>query len=188
MQFKPELADKILRGEKRQTRRPHRSGDEAVLNTSDAIVAVKRNGRFLWRVGGFFAVQPGRGKRIVWYYPGKPHVMLLDDRQPDGSKYPDDDLLRIGYRPLRIKLAAIRCEDVRHISHEDALAEGFSNRLEFWQVWCGFYDPPMAKVIAGLLKRTGSTEVEVYRVASLKLGERPTALYSAWALTFGVLP
>lgn len=43
---------------------------------------------------------------------------------------------------LRIK--NIRNEDVRYISREDAIAEGFKNRIEFLQVWISFYDPHVA--------------------------------------------
>lgn len=101
-QFKKELAGKILKGLKTQTRRPDKEGDYG-----DAwVTTIYRNGRKLWKIGQVYAIQPGRGK------PG------------------------VGF----LKIKNIRNEDVRYISQTDAVAEGFTDRIGFLQVWCSFYD------------------------------------------------
>ena len=71
----------------------------------------------------------------------------------------------------RITLLRIRREDVRDISLSDALAEGFSNRRDFWRTWCEFYDPPMARFEMDAL------DIEHFWC-------RPDALYKSWALDF----
>jgi len=43
-----------------------------------------------------------------------------------------------------LRITNIRNEDVRYISHTDAVAEGFNNRIEFLRVWCSFYDPQVS--------------------------------------------
>jgi hypothetical protein len=101
----------------------------------------------------------------------------------------------------------IRSEDVRHISHDDAMAEGFASRLDFLAVWIGFYDkrvklekvdqgywhltittPDVVKKIKGGTLRTSGVQVEVtdHPVIILNLikEHRPDKLYQAWALTF----
>lgn len=60
MLFKPELAAKILRGEKTETRRLKKPGDRLVNGRT-----VYRNGRVQWELGRTYAICPGRGKRAV---------------------------------------------------------------------------------------------------------------------------
>lgn len=112
-QFKPELIQKILAGEKTQTRRLRKSGDEYTRTMTQGkhperrVYQVYRNNRLLWQCGKTYAVCPGRGKPQV----------------------------------ARFKLQIMRWEDVRQISGANSRAEGFRNRLEFWLTWCGFHDP-----------------------------------------------
>lgn len=121
MIFKPELAAKILSGEKTQTRRPVHEGDEYlpyfeiyrtcfVVNEFPSLIKDVK-GKHRYEVGKTYAVQPGRGKAAIG----------------------------------RIRLTDIRREDVRNISEEDACAEGFGPvvhpRVAFLYVWTGFYDP-----------------------------------------------
>jgi len=75
----------------------------------------------------------------------------------------------------RIQITNIRCEDVRHISRENAKAEGFKNRLEFLGTWVSMHD-----------KRA-----EIYYFKGQDLYEmtqhlliRPAEYYQAWVLTF----
>jgi len=137
MQFTQESIDKILAGEKDQTRRPVKPGDTAYFDDDTNSYVVFRNGRLKWKVGKIYAVCPGRGKHQV----------------------------------ARIRILDVSREDVRRISAEDAMAEGFETRSDFFIVWCSFYDPQ------------GIWTWED-RAAYIPLESRPSHLYDAWALVF----
>lgn len=107
--------DKVLAGEKTQTRRPMKNGDVIEvpgfmkeLNIGkpiSMIFRVIRGGRLLWEVGRTYAVQPGRTAKSVG----------------------------------RIRLTGLRSEPLYRITHDDARAEGFSGRDEFVRVWQEIY-------------------------------------------------
>jgi hypothetical protein len=123
MQFKPDLAAMIIRGEKWETRRlkhpmdapymrleltvkelavsshlPTRASD---VTTAKTIQAVYRDGRLKWQVGRTYTAQPGRGKLAIAYFP----------------------------------LEQIRLEKVRDISQASARAEGFASIQAFFDRW-----------------------------------------------------
>ena len=116
--------DKVLSGEKTQTRRIVKPGD-TTLNywrnpvkdnryyegSIDPIGVVRRGGRDLWMVTRDYAVQPGRTKPAV----------------------------------RRILIKSIRREDVRNISDEDVKAEGFTDKFEFMRVWISMHDREIHK-------------------------------------------
>jgi len=81
MQFTPENCDKILRGEKTQTRRVVKEGDKAEL----WVGRVLHNGRLKWELDGDYAVQPGRGKHSV------ARIKLLDIRREPVQHITADD-------------------------------------------------------------------------------------------------
>lgn len=62
-QFKKELAEKILKGLKTQTRRPDKHDDYGDAN----VTTIYRNGRKLWKIGQTYAIQPGRGKKGIGF-------------------------------------------------------------------------------------------------------------------------
>jgi hypothetical protein len=139
MQFKPELIEKILVGEKTQTRRPVKDGDWAVHSLPPLTITQVRNSkRCKWRVGRTYAICPGRGKPQV----------------------------------ARLELQFIRREDVRFITLEDAVEEGFFSQRGFWQTWCRFYDPLPDKAMYD--------NIDLF----LWLRDRPNDLYDAWVLEF----
>jgi hypothetical protein len=80
-----------------------------------------------------------------------------------------------------IQITNIKIEDVRNISHEDVLAEGFESRSEFLHVWCTFYD---------FKARGDQTDYLIWeRSQSLYsvhdwLKTRPDELYQAYAISF----
>jgi hypothetical protein len=109
----------------------------------------------------------------------------------------------VGY----LELTNIRFEDVREISLEDAIAEGFETPLDFLAVWVGFYDPlvhlekldggrwhfwintPSRTVRTSAMKmRVGNVSIEVTasadQILDLLKRHRPDNLYKAWAHTF----
>lgn len=76
----------------------------------------------------------------------------------------------------RIRVTAIRGpEDVRNISLEDAMAEGFGCREEFLRVWVSMHD----KEFYGMLR-------DGHLMTSL-LHTRLAPLYTAWVLEFEVV-
>lgn len=83
-----------------------------------------------------------------------------------------------GYRPLQIMLTDIRSEDVRDISYEDSIAEGFNTCIEFLQTWAGFYDAGAVSILAN----DGWSDAQKHVLIS----DRPDHLYQAWAYTFEI--
>jgi hypothetical protein len=72
----------------------------------------------------------------------------------------------------RFRLLHIASVDVRDFVQLEAVAEGFQDRVEFWQIWCRFYDP--------LWKGLDENSIDLF----MWLRDRPHHLYDAWALTF----
>lgn len=81
----------------------------------------------------------------------------------------------------RILITKIREEDVRRICWNDALAEGFKSRIDFWLTWCEFYDPAVLREL-DIAERGDWYDSEFRQL----LNGRPDAKYQAWALTFVV--
>lgn len=167
MNFKPELLAKVLAGQKTQTRRPVKPG------------------QYSFRAPGGIAVKTSDGREHSY-----PLSLIMSEKGryvyelfKDYAACPGRGKLQQG----RIRILNIRREDVRNISHEDALAEGFENELGFWQVWTGFYDKPGVRIMDNLWSRIeGGDMDDLIRIAKLKLADRPAHLYDAWALTFEV--
>lgn len=111
--------DKVLSGEKTQTRRIVKPGDalERVPMGEWRIKhpAVRRNGRIIFAVTQPRAVQSKRGQRSV----------------------------------ARLVITDIRREDVRTISDADAIAEGFANRIDFLRTWTAMHDSVIEWVDCG---------------------------------------
>lgn len=179
MIFKAELIDKIVRGDKTQTRRPVRPNE--ILSGDGEMVFIKLDKdkyRTKIGVGRDYAVVPGRGKSGVVWQPRTKTVIEKDALELAESH------LRIpladNFIPLRLRVLGIHCEDVRNISLEDTMAEGFDTRNEFWEVWCSFYDVPGLKIIAAHKPHNVIVQAGL-------LQERPDEKYQAWAYTFEVL-
>lgn len=87
------------------------------------------------------------------------------------SKNPPEFLKRYGFREGRICITNIRQEDVRTISNEDAIAEGFGSAMEYVMWWVKNYD------------KTYWREGLTFQYAP----SRPDNLYTCWALDFEVV-
>jgi hypothetical protein len=92
MQFKPELIEKILVGEKTQTRRPVKSKDERWFDDWDNTIYVYRNNRIHWATGRTYAICPGRGK------PQVARFRLLFIRREDVRHISNLDSIAEGFR------------------------------------------------------------------------------------------
>lgn len=150
MLFKPDLLEKVLSGEKTQTRRLVRPDDVPVLDRQEIVRVHISTGAVRYRVGSTYAGQPGRGKHAQG----------------------------------RIRLLSIRHEDVRQISEEDARAEGFENRVDFWRCWMGLHDLALLRRPVTLFVVGHLTYQAQVSIAEFAMKDRPAQRYDAWALTF----
>lgn len=168
MLFRPELLELILSGDKTQTRRVVKPGEQIVddATSPDVPVAIlDARGRVKWRVGQTYALQPGRGKA------------------------------GIGTR-IRVKRLALDC-DVRNIHIDHVRAEGFPNREEFLTTWMAINDHS-AQMVWHPAYMFAKEEWIWYANrrwyhssqgddADAYLMSRPAARYRAWVLEFEVV-
>lgn len=163
---------------KNQTRRPKKAGDIPFFDMrsgySDRILWVTSANRLRYKVGQDYAVQPKRGQPAVRF--------AIDTYTEPPTYYYPTTLAYASWLPYsaeaRIEIAGIRSEDVREISDNDAKAEGFESRLEFWQVWTKFYLPNIYKVIS----HPNSSAPHEWAKKYLEICE--PEFFQAWALTF----
>lgn len=174
--FKPELIDKILAGQKTQTRRPVKPGDMGQWQHCLACEWVNRNGRRHWEVGKDYALVPGRGKHSIYARLRFDGTYEWQTTQPGGNGGEQ-------WKPMRIRITRIRQEDARDITHADALAEGFQAQHEFLAVWCDFYDGK-AHALECFEYNDTDWRQNVVSVDLGRLRQRPDALYQCWALDF----
>lgn len=120
MLFKPELAEKIIRGEKTETRRLKQPGERLMNGRT-----VYHNGRIKWEVGRTYAICPGRGKPTIKY------AFLDSDKL--AYWHPYDPLPSVQeWTPARIRITCISEEIVGAISEASAIREGFGSRDAFF--------------------------------------------------------
>lgn len=96
----------ILAGQKTETRRLWREGDEPfydirIYEEQNAVWSVSRNGRKLWQVYQLYSIQPGRGARGLGYY----------------------------------KLLSLHLEQLWQLTEQGAQAEGCADKNEYRSVW-----------------------------------------------------
>lgn len=82
----------------------------------------------------------------------------------------------------RVKITCIHREDVREITHQDAVASGYRDKLDFLWRWAQDHDDPMADEII-----TCETSFEYRDHCPVFLWSRPDDFYRAWVLSFDVL-
>lgn len=173
MFFKPEMIEAMLRKKnpKTQTRRLVKEGESLVLTTDKKSLKeynegkeisnpdpqtwseVRTNkGKIKWRVGQDYSVQPGRGKKGVWWIPKKKkwYYSPLDSVDKKGGWRPYyhynfphgkvkfnrvDDCFEFKEFypkvPLRIRITSIRKEKLLEITELEAEKEGFKNKAYF---------------------------------------------------------
>lgn len=163
--------EKVLSGEKTQTRRIVKDGDVGGLEKIDLhpyaidenpslwlkhpFSEVYRNDRLLWQIGKTYAVSAGRGKPAI----------------------------------ARIRLTEIWKSDVREISSEDVEAEGFQDMPEFLETWVQMHDPVIWHWFAPLLesRKRYANQWVIWDMLEEKCQQRPMEHYIAWALTFALV-
>lgn len=164
--------EKVLSGEKTQTRRLVKLGDKLI--ELDGLMVVTRKtwsyvseweppyrdqiDRAFFVCGNDYAVQPGRGKAAVG----------------------------------RIRITGIRREDVRNISETDAIAEGFVDRISFLETWVNMHDRSRGFYKDGYLYHQWRGRARGWEVGDQQsiidaLRDRMLIRYDAWVLNFEVL-
>ncbi len=165
---------------KTQTRRPKKPGDipfwDGRSENPDRILWVTSKNRLRYKVSQDYAVQPKRGQPAIRFVCGS---VLATYYYP--TIYPENPVHAF-YLPYsaeaRIQITAIRDEDVREISLNDAKAEGFSSQSEFWCAWLKLYAPKVFASIQCFAPR--STE----EFKDIMMGYTHPEIFQAWALTF----
>ena len=135
--------DEILSGQKTQTRRVVKPG-EGMYEASLALTAA---GNVKWAVGKTYAVVPKRGLPGVWWRPVDGGVELLHEH-PEWPAFREglntsratwrlalENLKALGFRPLRIRITAIRQERLQDITEADAKAEGVADVEAYRALW-----------------------------------------------------
>lgn len=182
MLFKPELALKILTGEKTQTRRPIKAGEKLVERDGLKTV-LTAGGRIKIQVGRDYAVQFGYGKPTRFWNPETSEMMSWDAYEANRVEHGDVHMFWVfrqnGFIPMRIRMTEIRCEDVRNISYDDTLDEGFEYYEKFLSVWCAFYDQKSLPIVTDSYYSTSQIHV--------LMSARPEHKYQAWAYTFELM-
>jgi hypothetical protein len=188
--FMPDLLKKVIDGDKTQTRRLCLPGQRRKVDDNGAITHI-RSAKMVtqWQVGREYAVKAGRVSPGVLWSPTRGIVTdyraayrdIFGTDAPQGWK---PKMLRFcltgdtGLVAVTMKVTELRVQDVREISEEDALAEGFQDRSDFWFTWVEMYDKswlPTYRYASdmGTLKEYG-------------FFQRPDNRYEANAITFEV--
>lgn len=199
MLMKEELAQSIIDGTKRQTRRPIKTGEKLITMDGVKTVMSADSKRIKYQVGREYSIQYGRGLPTRWFRDNDAHLLPLEmfkewhGIQGDYGEFRADVLRANDYIPLKIKLLDIWAEDVRTINLGASLAEGFSGADEFLCTWAEFYDK---KILAGWFdEQKIATWVpdgtpyagDVVPFAQWLIDNRPAELYQAWTLKFEVV-
>lgn len=104
MLFKPELAQKVLSGEKTQTRRLGKPGFKPWYRYDETIpaVVVTELHRPVWQVGKTYAVCPGRGKHSIG------RIRLVKIRREQVGAITETDALAEGFSDRRAFINAFK--------------------------------------------------------------------------------
>lgn len=181
----PANLQKVADGTKAQTRRIAKAGQVLITPDNAPRYVTNAKGTRLKVVGRDYAALYGRGKGGAWWVPSEAAVVPYEELLPfiwrwklEGCKIPFHHYTFDNWQPLRIRLLDIRCEDVRGISHDDAIAEGYGGITEFLQVWASMHDKKMPFALLHKIVHGGDLSW---------FDERPAKFYQALAYTFEVV-
>lgn len=161
MNFKSELLAKVLAETKTQTRRPVKPDHHPAIER-DTLEFMSPGTRY----GDILAVRTFNDRTV--YEIGKTYAAC-----PGRGKKQQG----------RIEIVRLRSEDVRHISDEDVIAEGFTNVVEFLNVWMGFYDKKAYRQVMNDLFSDAAPEMRLKEIREYVFS-RPAELYQAWVIDF----
>jgi hypothetical protein len=159
--------DKVLSGEKTQTRRIRKDGQHGWLGTREHPLMVAKDTRPVYQVGKTYAAQPGRGKAQV------ARILITDIRLEDVRKISDADAKAEGFGD-----------------------EGCASILDFLVVWTRMHDTSIRFERdvehwdfdgTWTYQVAGETGVADDLVMLGMFRQRPADRYQAFALTFEVV-
>lgn len=133
MLFKQEMIDAILTGKKTQARRVANDDDMTLFapdGSTRAVYTLDKHGklRMKWRVEQSYAIQPGRGKGGIYARLAMSGKYEWQTTQPDGNGGAQ-------WKPMRIRITAIRRELLHAITESDAQAEGVESVAAYRELW-----------------------------------------------------
>jgi hypothetical protein len=174
MQFSKALYDLIKKRKKTQTRRPFKDGDR-FSSLLQGVLRITRGGqeRLQWKVGKWYALQPGRGKKGVGF------IEVTEIRFEDVRDISQADAVAEGFETPLDFLAV-------WISFYDPLVRLEKRDDGRWHFWI---NTPSRSVRTGSVKaRVGNVSLEITATAdqilSLIKRYRPANLYKGWAISF----
>ena len=154
MIFSEDSIKKIVSGEKVQTRRLVKEGENGWtwsywvkgkgynvkgMKPSKGIEAVGKNKRVKWQVGSKYSVCSGRGKPQVWFCPNCRKLRQDIDCAMNGvgklhctACLSEEETVETELIPLFIEITGIRKEKLLDISEADAEKEGFDCKGDFY--------------------------------------------------------
>ncbi len=194
--------EKVLSGEKTQTRRIYKRGEFTNCWYDDMIInevlipqtKVDKYGmtmpRNVYLVGKTYAVQPGRGKRSVFWKHDENGVLINTvDLAATYVHWTRKSLIEHGWHEMRVEILRIWVGDVRKISELDARAEGFTDKMAFLETWVKMHDHTRQFYREGYLYRQWRGIPRKWEVGSENsvvdcLNTRPADRYQAWVLDF----
>jgi len=167
--------EKVLSGQKTQTRRIVKAGDYAKYQF--LLIAFIADGQL--------SDETRSHKNPIEFIERDRKVIYSTDKTYAAKTYavqPARGQKAVG----RIRITSIRREDVRNVSDEDVKAEGFDDPAFFFETWCSMHDPALKVYFYDCLHWTiGGVHYEGWTDDLLKvLAERPAKFYDAWVLTF----
>jgi hypothetical protein len=135
-----------------------------------------------------YPVEPSPNHPAIIYNPDHP-CYGIDIIEPGDNhyQYAKDGTWSYkgqGYYDACIRFTDIGREDIRHISVEDAQAEGYAHRWQFWAAWCEQHD---AKALIDLAYTKSTPRGTLVGINYERLLERPAARYQAWIFTFDLV-
>lgn len=141
-------------------------------------VVDKRSNGAVYFVGGTYSVQPESSHPVVWWRRNENGSI---DHDGSASEYRSFArrawLTKNDFHPAYILVKSICYDkDVRAISDEDARAEGFDDRFDFWHAWVEMHDNSFYE--------TFCYACDTDQLDSYGFHKRPDTLYRAWVLNF----
>lgn len=172
--------DKVLSGEKTQTRRLVKVGEFAANQYGLWIPDLKEwHRRFADLLTGEYV--DNRARIVVKIPPARDKYVVQNSYAVQSGR---------GQTAIaRMRIIDINREDVRNISDKDVQAEGFENPYHFWETWTAMHDKRAnSHLLCDLHRRDyvtwGAWAMDYSHQWCEYMSGRPAEQYDAWALTF----
>lgn len=137
MIFKPELAQKILAGEKTQDRRIVKPGEYLYNPMPSVKMVISKNAAIKWITGQTYAIQPGRGVAAIGRFK------LLDIRRERVQDISEPEAMAEAVVPFRTPTGGLLYKPAfASLWNEINGAGSFGNNPEVWVLTFELVNPP----------------------------------------------